>query len=165
MNKIKSPEETLLDVGQALAWRQGLSDDRRTLAVTNGCFDILHRGHVEYLNRARELADCLLVLLNSDISVRALKGPSRPVNCQSDRAFVLAALRCVDAVLIFEEPRCTKLFTLLRPDVYVKGGDYNIDTINSEEKAALLGVNAQIRFIPLVPGFSTTSLLDEVKQK
>lgn len=129
------------------------------VVFTNGCFDILHAGHVRYLQGARALGDALVVGLNGDDSVRSLKGPSRPVNSQEDRAEVLAALACVDAVIIFPEVRATRLIEALRPEVYAKGGDYAADSLNPEELAALRGCQAEIRFLPLVPGRSTTETL------
>ncbi|MBN1864495.1 MAG: adenylyltransferase/cytidyltransferase family protein [Victivallales bacterium] len=156
-----SPVTKIMTLQKALEWRGAVATEGLRLAVTNGCFDILHRGHAEYLFEARKLADCLMVLLNSDASVRSLKGSSRPVNKETDRAFILASLGFVDAVLVFGEPRCTEIFRILKPDVYVKGGDYNIDTINEEEKQALLESGAQISFIPLVPGYSTTAIIKD----
>src|SRR5438046_1312217 len=121
--------------GEALtAWRQALRNQKRELVVTNGCFDILHRGHVSYLEAARNQGDALLVAVNGDASVRAIKGAGRPINNESDRAAVLAALESVDAVYVFHEPDALRLLSLLQPEVYAKGGDYTIDTINQEER-------------------------------
>ena len=102
---------------------------------TNGCFDLLHVGHVRYLQAARALGDALAIGLNADESVRALKGPGRPLNSAEDRAEVLAALACVDFVTIFDEPRATRLLAPVRPHVYVKGGDYRLETLDAEERA------------------------------
>ena len=132
----------------------------KRLVLTNGCFDILHTGHVRYLRQARELGDALIVAVNSDASVRELKGSSRPVNGELDRAEVLAALRCVDQVTIFEGMRVTDVIRALRPAIYAKGGDYTLDTLNPKERAALEEVGAMIRLLPLVPGRSTTSVLE-----
>lgn len=129
------------------------------LVFTNGCFDILHAGHVRYLEGARKLGDALVVGINGDDSVRQLKGPTRPINQETDRANVLAALRCVDAVVIFPELRATHLIKILRPDVYSKGGDYTVESLNEEERAALQSVGCQISFLPLVEGRSTTATL------
>jgi rfaE bifunctional protein nucleotidyltransferase chain/domain len=160
---LANPSDAVMDLSKAIEWRAELRKFNKKLVVTNGCFDILHRGHVEYLRNARLCGDCLLVLLNSDASVKTLKGPDRPLNSEGDRAFVLTSLRCVDAALIFGSPRCTDMIKSLKPDIYVKGGDYNIDTINGEEKAALLEIGTQIEFIPFVPGFSTTNIIDKIK--
>ncbi|OGV35394.1 MAG: hypothetical protein A2020_06585 [Lentisphaerae bacterium GWF2_45_14] len=164
-NLHRSPSEKNVSLDTALLWREKLRKNNKKLVVTNGCFDILHRGHVEYLCKAAELADFLLVLVNADSSVRRLKGPSRPLNSEEDRAFVLAALESVDMTVIFNDERCTKMIKALCPDVYVKGGDYTIDTINIEEKEALFAVNAQIKFISFVPGFSTTGTINKMNIK
>ena len=125
-----------------LLWRENLQKEGRKLVVTNGCFDILHRGHVEYLFKSRSQGDALLVALNSDSSTRALKGPTRPVNDENARALLLGSLYFVDAVYIFDTPRCTGIFEEVKPDIYVKGADYNIDTINPEEINALQTIGA-----------------------
>ena len=143
----------------AAEWRKKLRDRGLRLAVTNGCFDILHRGHAEYLQAARRTADLLLVLINSDESVRALKGPGRPINTAYDRAYLLASLRCVDAVLEFDSPRCTRELDMLEPDAYAKGGDYTFETLNPEERAVLVRHHVQVHFIPFVPDHSTTLIL------
>jgi len=148
---------------QAVAWRQGLRDQGRRLGVTNGCFDLLHRGHAEYLARAREAADALLVAVNSDASVKALKGPSRPVVAEGDRAFLLASLEAVDAVVVFPTVKPLDVFRRLVPDVYVKGGDYTVETIDQEECALLRSLGCEFRFIPFVPGLSTTSTISRVR--
>ncbi len=152
-----------MSLEQAAAWRQSLRADNKKLAVTNGCFDLLHRGHADYLHRARNEADALLVMVNSDASVSSLKGPTRPLVDEYSRAYLLCALECVDAVVIFGEPRCTEYFKVLQPDVYVKGGDYTIATLNPEERTALQQANAKFCFIPFVNGFSTTSIIEKIK--
>lgn len=130
------------------------------LVFTNGCFDLLHRGHVEYLHRARYLGDRLVVGLNSDSSVRRLKGNDRPLNSQEDRAIVLAALAAVDAVCIFNEHTPLMLIQLLLPDVLVKGGDYTRQTIVGADEVEAAG--GRIVVAPLVPGHSTTSLVHQL---
>ncbi len=133
----------------------------KTLVFTNGVFDILHAGHVGYLQQARELGDLLVVGLNSDASARMLaKGPDRPVNTLDDRATVLAALRCVDAVIPFEEPTAEALVARLRPDVYVKGGDYTIETL--PEGRIVQSYGGRVVIAPLLPGRSTTSILQKL---
>lgn len=131
------------------------------IVLTNGCFDILHAGHVAYLQQARELGDVLVVGLNSDASVRALKGPERPVTDELSRAAIIAALECVDYVTIFDEPTASALLEELRPDVYVKGGDYSLETLPEAPVAQRLG--CEVRFIPLVEGVSTTALLRRLR--
>jgi len=133
----------------------------KRLVLTNGCFDLLHTGHVWYLEEARRCGDALVVAVNSDDSVRELKGPSRPVNSELDRAEVLAALRCVDHVTIFTGKRVTEVIRLLKPAVYAKGGDYTPETLDPGEKAALHEVGAEIRILQLVPGRSTTAILEK----
>ena len=152
-----------MTLDQAVAWRQGLRQQGLRLAVTNGCFDLLHRGHAEYLARARECADALLVAVNSDASVKALKGPSRPVVAEGDRAFLLASLEAVDAVVVFPTVKPLEVFRCVVPDVYVKGGDYTVDTIDREECVLLQSLGCEFRFIPFVPGLSTTSTISRVR--
>lgn len=145
------------------ARRDALDLDGRRLVFTNGCFDLLHVGHVRYLQAARALGDALAVGLNADASVRALKGPGRPLNFADDRAEILAALACVDFVTIFAEPRATTLLAQVRPHVYVKGGDYRLETLNPEEYAVLQTVGARIEFVPMVAGRSTTSTIERMQ--
>lgn len=133
------------------------------LVLTNGCFDLLHTGHVRYLQQARDLGDALIVAVNGDASVRELKGPTRPINSESDRAEVLAALRCVDHVVIFEDKRVTEVIRELKPSIYAKGGDYTPETLDPDERAALEEVGTEVRILQLVPGRSTTSILDRAK--
>lgn len=136
-----------------------LRSEGRRLVLTNGCFDILHAGHVDYLERARELGDALAVAINSDRSVRELKGPSRPVNSEEDRARIISALRAVDYVVVFDSLRATEVIRALHPAFYAKGGDYTPDSLDSEELAALREIGTDIRILPLVPGRSTTAIL------
>jgi rfaE bifunctional protein nucleotidyltransferase chain/domain len=131
----------------------------RVLVFTNGCFDLLHVGHTRYLQQARALGDALVVAVNGDQSVRALKGPTRPINFEEDRAEVLAALACVDHVTIFHEERVANVIRAVRPHLYVKGGDYTLETLHPEEVIALREAGAELRILPLVPGKSTTATL------
>lgn len=160
---MRTPESKIMTLGEAAAWRNELRRRGLRLAVTNGCFDLLHRGHAEYLARARGCADALLVAVNSDASVKAIKGPNRPVVGQADRAFLLASLEVVDAVVIFSGAKPLDVFPRVVPDVYVKGGDYTEETIDREEHAVLKGLGCEFRFIPFVPGFSTTSTISRVR--
>jgi rfaE bifunctional protein nucleotidyltransferase chain/domain len=130
--------------------------------VTNGCFDLLHAGHVTYLETAREKGDVLLVGLNGDGSVRALKGDSRPLNNEMDRARVLAAMECVDAVTIFPEKTATRFLALAQPDIYVKGGDYTLATLNPEERQMVEQGGGSIVLVPFVAGKSTSALLEKI---
>jgi len=137
----------------------------KTIVFTNGCFDIIHTGHVRYLAAARRLGDLLVVGLNGDESVRELKGEGRPVNSQEDRAEVMAALEAVDYVIIFTEKRVDNLLREVRPHVYAKGGDYTVSSLDPGEVAALEEIGATIRILPLVPGKSTTQLLKAIQRK
>ncbi len=141
------------------AWRDELDREGRRVVFTNGCFDLLHAGHVRYLKEARALGDALVVALNGDASVRALKGEGRPVNGVEDRAEILCALRSVDRVVVFDEPRVTRLIEQIRPHIYTKGGDYTVESLNAEERSALEQVGAQIAILSLVEGRSTSATL------
>ena len=146
------------------AWRETLRQSGRRLVVTNGCFDLLHAGHVDYLEAARARGDALLVGLNGDDSVRKLKGPTRPLNHEQDRARILAALGCVDAVCIFPEVRAVRFLGEAQPDIYVKGGDYTLETINQDERRAVESHGGQIVFQGFLPGRSTTGLLEKIQR-
>lgn len=137
---------------------------QKKLVVTNGCFDLLHVGHVRYLQAARKLGDALMVGINGDASVRALKGKGRPLNREADRAEVLAALACVDYVTIFSDVRATNFLKLVHPAVYVKGGDYKTGTLNQEERAALEEMGTEIRILPFESGYSTSSLIERLQE-
>jgi rfaE bifunctional protein nucleotidyltransferase chain/domain len=152
-------KEKILSVERAAAIAGELRASGRKLAFTNGCFDLLHVGHVRYLAAARALGDALLVAINGDASVQALKGAGRPINRAADRAEVVAALECVDHVVIFQEVRATALLEQVRPTIYVKGGDYTAETLDPEEKRALEKIGAEIRIVPFEAGYSTSSLL------
>jgi len=137
----------------------------KRIVATNGCFDLLHAGHVRYLKTARTLGDVLVVGLNGDRSVSELKGPARPINNETDRAEVLAALESVDLVTIFPELRATRFIQLVGPDVYVKGGDYSSETLNDEERAALEKIGAKIDIVPFVEGYSTSALIKKLRRE
>lgn len=136
----------------------------KKMVATNGCFDLLHVGHVRYLKRARELGDALIVGINSDESVRELKGPNRPLNPETDRAEIVAALSSVDLVTIFPELRATRFLEAAAPAVYVKGGDYKQDTLNEEERNALIKMGTKIEIVPLEKGYSTSDLLTRIRK-
>lgn len=137
----------------------------RKLVVTNGCFDLLHVGHVRYLQAARELGDALAVGINGDASVRQLKGEGRPLNGEGDRAAVIAALEAVDFVVVFAEVRATTLLEKIRPSIYAKGGDYTAETLNAEERSVLDAIGAEIRIIPFEPGYSTSGLINRMHDR
>jgi len=145
-------------------WRAAFRATGKKLVVTNGCFDILHLGHVTYLESARQLGDALLVGVNGDAAARQLKGAGRPVNSETDRAAVLAALASVDGVCIFTDPTAVKFLAAARPDVYVKGGDYTLDTLNQTERQTVEQAGGKIMIIPLVAGKSTTALLEKISR-
>jgi D-beta-D-heptose 7-phosphate kinase/D-beta-D-heptose 1-phosphate adenosyltransferase len=145
-------------------WRAALRRSGRKLVVTNGCFDVLHLGHVTYLETAGNFGDALLVGVNADVAVRGLKGAGRPVNSEADRAAVLAALQSVDGVCIFTDTTATKFLTAAQPDIYVKGGDYTLDTLNQDERRAVELAGGKIVLVPFVPGKSTTELLEKISR-
>ena len=145
-------------------WRKKFLDAGKQLVVTNGCFDILHPGHVTYLETARSFGDGLLVGINSDDATRQLKGPHRPVNSQDDRATVLAALESISAVCIFADKTATKFLERAQPDIYVKGGDYTLETLNQDERRAVEAAGGKIKLVPFVPGKSTTAILEKISR-
>lgn len=155
--------EKILNASTLSPWRENLRRTGRTLVVTNGCFDVLHLGHVTYLQQARDQGDALLVGVTSDAGVQALKGPGRPLNDQYDRAAVLAALESVDAVFIFPELDARAFLQAARPDIYAKGGDYTLDTINQDERRLLEQLGVQIALLGAVPGKSTTKVIERMK--
>jgi rfaE bifunctional protein nucleotidyltransferase chain/domain len=141
--------------------------DGSRLVVTNGCFDLLHVGHVRYLEEARSLGDVLVVAINGDASARELKGPGRPLNSELERAEVVASLRCVSAVTIFEEDTALELVHALKPDVYVKGGDYSDDPADAAyppEAHAVTRDGGTVAIVALTPGRSTTRLLEQITE-
>ena len=138
-----------------------LRESGQRVVFTNGCFDILHAGHVRYLNTARSFGDCLVLGLNSDASVRRIKGSSRPINNDQDRAEVIDALACVDYVVIFDEPTAEALITKVHPDVYVKGGDYTIETLPEGQIVQAYG--GRVELVSLVEGRSTTNVIKKIQ--
>jgi len=143
-------------------WRAAFRDTRQRLVVTNGCFDLIHAGHVTYLESARNQGDALLVGVNGDAAVRQLKGENRPYHPATDRALVLAALAAVDAVCVFPESVATHFLDLAQPDLYVKGGDYRVETLNQDEVQAVRKHGGHIVILPFLPGRSTTGLLKKI---
>lgn len=134
----------------------------KKIVFTNGCFDILHIGHVDYMERARSLGDFLVVGLNTDASVSRLKGPNRPVQKESSRARVMASLEFVDAVILFDEPTPFELISAILPDILVKGDDYSVETIVGAD--VVIANGGKVETIPLVKGYSTTSIINKIKE-
>lgn len=147
---------------QALVFLKRERKNGKKIVFTNGCFDILHVGHVRYLSQARALGDLLVVGLNKDSSVKKLKGPERPVTREKDRAEVLGALAAVDCVVLFGDPTPLRLIKAIRPDVLVKGGDWKKEHIVGAGFVEALG--GQVRSLPFVKGFSTTGLIGKIKK-
>lgn len=159
-----------LDVTQSKIFDRAVLSNRvamwrfqmRKIVFTNGCFDILHRGHIEYLSKARDLGDVLIVGLNTDASVRRIKGEGRPVQDEASRALVIASLRFVEAVILFDEDTPYDLISLVKPDVLVKGGDYTEETIVGADIVKEGG--GEVVTIPLVEGYSTSGLLKSINR-
>ena len=161
---VMRPDAKILERGSLVA-KFGPARDRTKSGIvvfTNGVFDLLHRGHVNYLFAARELGDTLIVGVNTDASVKRLKGPTRPLNRELDRAFVLAGLACVDAVVLFDEDTPAALVDSIVPDVLVKGGDYAPDEVVGRETVERAG--GKLVLIPFVQGHSTTSMLERIQE-
>jgi glycerol-3-phosphate cytidylyltransferase len=133
------------------------------VVATNGCFDLLHVGHVRFLQEAKKRGDLLIVGVNGDRSVRELKGEGRPVNGEADRAEVVAGLGCVDAVVIFPDKRATEFLRAVRPEVYVKGGDYQADQLDKDEVMVVQEGGGEVQVLALTPGRSTTAVLQKLK--
>jgi rfaE bifunctional protein nucleotidyltransferase chain/domain len=160
LRRLSGPKLVTLD--GAVALRHALAAEGRRVVLTNGCFDVLHAGHLYFLQQACQGGDALFVAINSDASVQALKGPLRPVQSELERACALAALACTTAVFIFQEPRLVAEILALRPDRYVKAGDYTVDTLDRGEREALEQVGTDIQILPFLPGFSTTNLIRRI---
>lgn len=154
--------EKLIPWAELPDWRKKMRAARQRLVVTNGCFDLLHLGHVTYLEAARNEGDALLVGVNSDQAVRELKGPDRPVNAEADRAGIVAALESVSGVCIFAERTALRFLSAAQPDIWIKGGDYTLETVNQEERRAVESAGGRIVIIPFLPGRSTTALLEKI---
>ena len=161
MKKADIIEQKIMDLAKSQSMIASWKVLGKTVAFTNGCFDILHEGHIFSLSAAAKEADYLVVGLNSDASVKRLKGESRPVNTQHSRALLLASLLMVDAVVIFEENTPLELITAIKPDVLVKGGDYTIEQIVGSKEVVANGGRVVIN--PIVEGFSTTGLIQQIK--
>lgn len=140
-----------------------LHEAGKTIVATNGCFDILHVGHVRYLQTTKSFADYSIVLLNSDKSVKSIKGDDRPVNNENDRAEILTALSCVDFVVMFDEDSPASLLDEIKPDVYTKGADYNMETL--PEREIMIKNGTRVEFIEFVQGKSTTNIIQKINNK
>ncbi len=150
------------EIGQVV---EMLRSEGNSIVFTNGCFDVLHRGHAYYLWQASQLGDVLVVAVNADESVRALKGPTRPVMPEAERAELVAALEFVGLVVVFPELNVVPLLEELRPDVYVKGGDYTIDTINQDERHVVEKGGGRVEILGNIPGTSTTEVIARIKNE
>lgn len=155
-------EDKLISLDEARRVRAQMRAAGRRLVFTNGCFDLLHIGHVRYLQQARALGDALLVAINSDRAVRALKGPERPLMKEAERAEMLAALSVVDFVLIFDDLSPRQLIAELLPDVLVKGGDYKLDEIHGREEGEAAG--GRVLALPFISGYSTSALIERIRR-
>ena len=151
----------LIDSKNIASFCEVLRAGGQKVVFTNGCFDLLHAGHVRYLARARSFGDCLVLGLNNDASVRRLKGPMRPINNELDRAEVVGALRSVDYVVLFGEQTAETLIAKVKPDVYCKGGDYTLDTL--PEAKIVQSYGGHVEFIDIVEGRSTTNVIEKIK--
>ena len=160
MSDLHTPK--LRSLAEAVARRGELRAAGKTAVLTNGVFDLLHPGHLYYLRKAAELGGALFIAINGDASVKALKGPSRPVQTAEERAYALGALEFVDTLLVFNTPRLDGEIRALRPEVYAKAGDYSLDNLDAGERKALEEAGARIEFLPFLPGYSTTGLLQKI---
>jgi rfaE bifunctional protein nucleotidyltransferase chain/domain len=160
---IRSFRQKLVNFGELAQWREQFRALGKRLVVTNGCFDLLHLGHVTYLEQARSLGDALCVGVNSDAAVRGLKGEGRPINSEEDRALVLCALESVSFASIFPDVRATEFLARVQPDIYVKGGDYTLETLNQEERRVVEKGGGRIEIIPFLAGKSTTATIGKLR--
>jgi len=152
----------LLSIEETVRFCKDLQSVKKRVVLTNGCFDLLHSGHLYFLSEARKLGDALIVMLNSEESVQALKGPTRPVQGNLERAYSLAALSFVDCICVFSTKRLDTQILQITPDIYAKAGDYTIETLDKDELQALRKVNTDIKILPFLEGFSTTKLIEKI---
>ena len=162
MKGIQYLERKILNEQSILQWKERWKLASKKVVFTNGVFDLLHAGHIHTLKQAASFGDILIVGVNSDASVKRLKGESRPVHCMEDRIEILSSLEMVDAVIVFEEDTPLQLIKKIMPDVLVKGGDYSIETIVGANE--VLAAGGKVEIIPLIPGKSSTSLIDKITQ-
>lgn len=161
MNNLKEIENKILDEERLSLWLDDCRKNNKSIVFSNGCFDIIHRGHIEYLAKASDLGDKFIIGLNTDASIKRLKGPSRPINNQDARAIVLAALQFVDAVVLFDEDTPYNLIKAVQPDVLVKGNDYKPEDIVGYDIVTAKG--GVVTTVELVEGYSTTGTIDKMK--
>ena len=154
----------LYSLDDAVTFRERLRAEGKKVVLTNGCFDLLHTGHLFFLQKAAEQGDCLFVALNSAKSIQILKGLSRPIQGDVERAYALSCLYFVDAIVPFDTPRLDREILALKPDIYVKAGDYSPEKLDPTERKALESTNTQIRFLPFLQGYSTTHLIAKIKE-
>lgn len=158
------PLQHILSLESIIAYRQEMAEQGKRVVLTNGCFDLLHFGHLNYLKESAMLGDILIVGVNSDWSVSELKGPDRPINIELHRAYALASLKAVDRTFVFKGPRFEKEIQQIKPDLYTKAGDYSIETLPESERNALESVGVDIRILPFHDGHSTTRTIDAMRK-
>lgn len=162
MKNIKAAEQKIISIDKIEAWVEGKRLTAKTIAFTNGCFDILHEGHIYSLSQAAKEADFLIVGVNADASVTKLKGEHRPINNQHSRSLILASLLIIDSVVIFEEDTPLEIIKKIMPDVLIKGGDYTIETIVGAKEVIANGGRVVIN--PIIENFSTSGLIEKIKR-
>ncbi|MCJ8331393.1 MAG: adenylyltransferase/cytidyltransferase family protein [Lentisphaeria bacterium] len=155
-NKIYSIEDVI-------EWRQKIRDKGETLVMTNGCFDLIHPGHVHYMTNASAMGDHFLVAVNGDQSLENVKGSGRPIIDEAGRTFLIASLTPVSAVVVFNTDDCVEILRQICPDIYVKGGDYTIETINQDERKVIDELGIKIEFLAFVTNYSTSSIINKIK--
>lgn len=160
MNKIKDLEQLKKEIEDFK-----ISNPNKKIVWTKGCFDILHVGHIRYLQKAKDCGDLLIVGINSDSSIKEIKGPTRPIVPEDERAELIGALGCVDQIIIFSETHPTKYLQELKPDVYAKGGDYNLNTINQDERKIVEDYGGEIVILPAETNNSTTNIISKIKNE
>ena len=153
----------VIKLNDLLEWRDDVKSKGETIALTNGCFDLVHVGHLRSIEKAASYADHLVVAVNADESIRKLKGAKRPICNEGDRSELIAGFRCVSRVVLFNEMRLTNIIETLLPDYYLKGGDYTLEKLDVAERAALEKVRSKIKFFPIVEGVSTTDLVEKIQ--
>ena len=163
MNNRSEIKDSNISLEKAVCFRENAKLKGKSFAITNGCFDLLHSGHIYSLNEISKLADYLWVMINSDFSVKKLKGNNRPIVSENDRAYILSNLKCVSGVTIFNSERLDKEILALNPDIYAKSGDYCEKSINKSEHNALIEVKAEIKFVSFLPDRSTSSLINNIR--
>lgn len=160
LQKLQHPH--WVDLQEITQFRAHCRDHRQSFVLTNGCFDLLHPGHLFFLQSAARLGDVLCVGLNSSTSIQQLKGPLRPIQSDAERAFTLASLACVQRVFLFFSTEFTAAIEALQPDIYVKAGDYNLSSLNPNEHQMLQKLKTNIVFLPFFEGYSTTKLIQKI---